>query len=128
VDQTRKSGGIEKRRSARVAASLPVRWLKAGAAVELEATDINSNGLFLRTDIVPNERALMQLEVVLPGRKIRFFGVARFVGVADSGRGIGVEIHLIDEQDRTIWQQLYRALLLRASKAPSPGTAGASIR
>ena len=109
-------------------AELQVRWLKAGAPVELTTTDINLNGLFLRTEIVPNERALMHLEIVLPGRKIRFFGVARYAGISESGPGIGVEIHLIDQQDRTVWEQLYRALLLRASKALSPAAAGASIR
>ena len=111
-----------------MATSLPVRWLKVTGTVETTATDINMNGLFLRMEDLPKVRSLMQLEVTLPMRVLRFFAVARFVGNTESGPGIGVEIHLIDEHDRAVWHQYYRALLSRASKAPSPALARASIR
>ena len=128
METNRKKNGREKRRSARVATALPVRWLRAGRPVDAVATDININGLFLRTDTAPIESALMQLEVALPSQTVRFFGVARFVGNTAGGHGIGIEIHLIDEQARMMWNQYYRMLLARASKAPSTPAVAPSTR
>jgi hypothetical protein len=106
-----------KRRSARLASSLHVRWVRLPKTRELLAANINEHGMFLRTDATTSLDSLMQLEATLPGGAITMFAVARFVGTTVNGRGIGVEIRLMDEKQRQAWLAFYRSAQRSATRS-----------
>ncbi len=100
-----------KRRSQRVAASLPVTWVRRGRRFQCATADIGADGMFLRTDEEIDPGYLMQLEVQLPGEAlpVLMFVSARFVGRTERGKGIGAQIYVVSEQDRKRWNRFYRA-------------------
>jgi len=106
----------QRRRSDRINVALPVRWIRGKRVVELTANDMNLHGMFLRTDEETMPGALMKLEVELPGGTIALFGTARFVGTTMNGRGIGVEIYLLEDSARATWVACYRAELQRSMR------------
>lgn len=109
-----------KRRSQRVAASLPVTWVRRGKRIGAFTGDVGADGLFIRTDEEIDPGFLMQLEVAPPGEApIVMFVSARFVGRTDLGKGIGVQIYVISDQDRKRWGRYYRAQLARARETAS---------
>jgi hypothetical protein len=105
-----------KRRSARIKTTLPVRWVRYLRPIDGEVTDINMHGLFIRTPAEVNVGELMQLQVQLPDGALTLFAVSRFVGVTRKGRGIGVEIYVIDPIDHHRWLQHYDVTLARAKQ------------
>lgn len=104
-----------KRRSQRVAATLPVTWVRSGKRIGAFTGDIGGDGLFLRTDEVIDPGYLMHLEVSLPGEApLVMFVCARFVGRTDQGTGIGVQLFVISESDKKRWNRYYRSQLARS--------------
>jgi len=101
------------RRSVRVEASLPVRWLRAQNPVTVAATDLNVHGLFLITPTTIAVGYLMHLEVTLPSGPIRMMVVSRFCGHTNRGHGIGVEIFAIAKLEQRRWLEYYGQLLER---------------
>lgn len=82
-------------------------WSRGGRELECAAVDINAHGMFLRTDQIVEPESLMHLRVRLPDRVVEMFVTARFVGSTVSGRGIGVEIFLIDDVSQCHWMTFY---------------------
>ena len=95
------------RRSERITVELSVVWLRGERSVLCAATDMNIHGFFLSTDEDIQPGSLMHLHVALPERNITLFGTARFVGNTLGGRGIGVEVFIIDEESRAAWLSYY---------------------
>jgi hypothetical protein len=107
-----------KRRSQRVAASLPVTWVRRGVRTGCFTSDIGADGMFLRTDEETEVSNLMQLEVHLPGESpLLMFVSARFVGKTDRGKGIGVQIYVVSDQDRKRWHRFYRSQVAVANES-----------
>lgn len=108
------------RRTKRVACQIPVRWHRRQGDLEVTATDVNADGMFLCSD---EETAppgtLIQLLVQLPDRTLAVNAVVRFVGQTQSGRGMGVELFMMPVATRRQWLSFYRFMLveteLRAS-------------
>jgi hypothetical protein len=100
-----------KRRSERIPTRLEVRWIRRPYPIALSAVDINMHGMFLETDETVLPGGLMQLEVMLPDGPVSMFVRARFIGHTVSGHGIGLEIFLMDELERSRWDAHYRRLL-----------------
>jgi hypothetical protein len=73
--------------------------------------DINAHGLFLRTDASIDLNMLMRMEIKLPDGPVTVIGVARFVGQNSHGRGIGVAIFAMDEEQKRRWLTHYRSLI-----------------
>src|SRR5690242_1611408 len=105
------SSSKSNRRSERMVTSLPVRWLLRSGSVDCVASDVNADGLFLRTDVSAMPGALMQLELRLPTGPITVFGVARFVGNTLAGAGIGIELFMMGPPERRSWLGFYRSLI-----------------
>jgi hypothetical protein len=99
------------RRSVRVPCRIPVRWRRQPNPIDLMAQDINQHGFFLSTEIAARPDELIHLEIDLPTQRIVVFGVARFVGATAQGRGIGVEIFVMDDRFEKAWTSYYRELL-----------------
>jgi len=105
-----------RRRTERVACQIPARWNRAGGTVELTIGDASEQGVFINTREAAAPGALIQLEVVLPAASITMCLITRFVGATQSGSGIGAEIYLIGERERSLWSNYYKTLL-KASRS-----------
>jgi hypothetical protein len=103
---------VDRRRTHRVACDLPVEWRRGWRLVVAHARDFDTDGLFLATAHTIPLNQTMDLVVTLPdGEQINIVGVARYVGVTRHGRGIGVAILAITDEDREKWLAHYRAEL-----------------
>jgi PilZ domain-containing protein len=109
----------DNRRTKRVRCTMKGRWLRRTGDVDGEVIDINAHGLFLRTDASIEPNTLMRIEVTLPDGPVTLLGVARFVGVAYHGRGIGVSLFAMDDANSRRWLGHYRSLIT----ASAPQTA-----
>jgi len=103
--------GSEDRRTKRVRCCLPARWKRLSGDVHAVAIDINVHGLFLRTDAETDPNMLMKMEIKLPDGPVQVIGVARFVGQNQQGRGIGVAIFAMDDDQKRRWLAHYRNLV-----------------
>ncbi len=114
------------RASQRVAAMLPVTWIRAGRRAGCFTGDISAEGMFLRTEAEVEPGSLMHVEVRVPGGELlTMFVRVRFVGRTESGRGIGVQIYVISEDDQRAWTRCYRRKLA-AHAATFPATQAVS--
>ena len=94
--------------------ALPVRWIRKGDDIDCEAWDISVDGMFLRTNEDVQVGELLQLAITLHNRcRLRMFVAAAFIGETTSGRGIGVEIHIMDDMERLVWEDYHRSLAVR---------------
>ncbi len=103
--------GKQMRRSERIPAHLPLKWRRGPAEVACTTGDISAEGLFIRTEETIFPGSLMQVEVELPDGPLRMFVTAVFVGQTTSGRGIGVQIFVIGNDERRRWRRNYQNML-----------------
>jgi hypothetical protein len=106
-----------KRRSPRYHSYVPVKIIIGKQAIETVAVSISEHGLFLLTDLAVDPNSLMQLVVQLPDGAHRMVVVARFVGQASDGRGIGAEIFAASNELRRSWSALNGSLAREARAA-----------
>jgi hypothetical protein len=102
---------MDGRRSRRLPTRIQVRWLRRSGSTEVVATDINRDGLFLCTKENVPPGALLQIALELPDGPLSMFVTARFIGQTQSGRGIGVEIHLVSPPDYRRFLTYYASLM-----------------
>lgn len=102
--------GRERRRTTRVPCEVPVTWRRRNAVLAV-MRDVNADGLFLLTTESVELNQVMNLVVTLPDGPIEFFGVSRFVGDSGHGRGIGVAIHTMSDQEKQRWMRFHRGWL-----------------
>ena len=114
------------RRTERISVDLSVTWTRGGRTIACRANDVNAHGLFIVTDEVVEHGALMHVAVELPEHTIDAYVTARFVGRTHSGRGVGVEIFLIDDVSQARWIAYYEGLL--ATRAQTRAFAVAAAR
>lgn len=105
------------RRSERLPTELNVTWSRAGRRIPATVADISAHGMLLVTDEVVERDSLLQLAVQLPDRVLEMFVCARFVGATASGRGIGVEIFLIDDVGQRQWLAFYERRCIEQARA-----------
>jgi alkylated DNA nucleotide flippase Atl1 len=82
----------------------------------MRAADLNSDGLFLRTEMPVDLHYVMDLVIRLPAGPIEVFGVARFVGMTRYGHGVGVALHSMTKEESERWWTFYRAQVAATSK------------
>ena len=111
---------LSKRRTERVFCNLTVRWMRRGVATPAVAADVNLHGLFIRTGLEAQPGELLQLVIDLPDGPMQVCVTAQFVGLSQSGRGIGAEIFAVSDVDRRRWTHHYRQLLRDALHAAQP--------
>jgi hypothetical protein len=102
---------VDRRRHARVACDLPVEWRRGWRVVLAHAKDIDVDGFFLATTHTVPLDTTMDLVVTLPTGPVAVVGVARYVGATRHGRGVGVAVLAITEEDREAWLAYYRGEL-----------------
>src|SRR6187200_3738580 len=91
---------VDRRRTHRVPCDLAVEWRRGWRLVVAQARDFDTDGLFLATTHTIQLDQSMELVVTLPdGTSINLLGVARYVGVTRHGRGIGIAIIAITDED-----------------------------
>jgi hypothetical protein len=106
------------RRSRRVKAELPVRWVRARDAIAMVADSLSIEGLFLRIAEPPPVGSLVPIEVDLPsGQTVQMVVVVRFIGKSSRGAGMGVEIHSLDKEWHETWRLTYESLSVRRHHA-----------
>jgi hypothetical protein len=77
----------------------------------------NVHGMFIATpaeadpDWVADLGFLIDLTVEMPWGPMSCTAVPRFLGETPSGKGIGVELHVMDRGDRELWNAFYRRAL-----------------
>ena len=113
------------RRSERIATDLKVRWIRRSQVVELAAIDMNQHGMFLACEEQVNTGQLLQIEVLVPGEPLTMFVVVRFVGETHSGKGMGVELYLMDDKYRAQWAAFYRSELAAFRRRAATAAAAA---
>lgn len=113
---------IERRRSFRARCDLAVTWRRAGRSIEVRAVDFSARGLFLLTDGDVDLNFVMDLVIHLPDGPIHVFGVARNVGDRGLGRGVGISLMAMDNDESTRWWAFYRGAT-EACAAANPSRA-----
>jgi len=103
----------DRRRTLRVHCDLPVEWRRSGRTVTGRARDLNGDGLFIETDDEIELDHIVDLVVMLPTGPVSFIAVARYARTSRHGRGIGVSIHVMSNEDRARWSAYYRHALRR---------------
>ena len=101
----------ELRRSRRVPSFIEVKWHRRDGGVECIGTDINADGMFLKTGETIEPGTLMELRLKLPDRELAVFATAVFVGRTRAGAGIGVEFYMMSSHTRLSWLAHYHTLL-----------------
>jgi hypothetical protein len=96
------------RRSPRVTCSLPVRWTRWRQQLTGEVRQCNVHGMFIVTDHDAPLGFMMDLTIELPTGPISCTAIPKFCGEAANGKGIGVELHVMDSGDRDMWHTYYR--------------------
>lgn len=95
-----------KRSSSRIAVSLQVRWQSPeGEVALLHTQNISVGGMLLRSSrFIPPDREI-ELSIMLPGTdsELRATGQARFVGPAEEGFEIGMQILTMSHDDWQAW-------------------------
>jgi hypothetical protein len=105
----------ELRRSKRLSAYITVSWQRRDGGgdftIEVKATDLNADGLFLKTSEPVERGSRLQLRLHLPDHELPVLGTAVHVGQTASGQGIGVEFYMMSSYTRLSWLRYYHALL-----------------
>jgi len=102
---------VDRRRSPRVPCDLPVEWRRGWRVVIAHARDLDADGFFMATAHNIALNTAMDLVVTLPSDQITVVGLARYQGVTRHGRGVGVAMLAISDEDREKWTAYYRAEL-----------------
>ena len=107
---------FERRDTFRARCDLPVTWRKGGRSIRMRAVDFSGRGLFLLTDEPVDLQFIMDLVVELPTGPIEVFGVARHVRDSQLGRGVGVALMSMDEEETQRWWAFYRTAVAEAAR------------
>jgi len=99
------------RRSPRVECSIPVRWTRRRQPATGEIRCCNIDGMFIATPHEADVGFILDLTIEMPWGPISCTAVPRFIGETANGRGIGVELHVMDRGDRELWNAHYRRAL-----------------
>ncbi len=122
MNSSTKPSAAQRRRSVRVPSSLEVSWTRRGVAVPAVAADINEHGLFVFTTMSAHPGELLPVRIELPGGAITAIVIARFVGISESGEGIGAELFVISDDDHLRWCRYYQAQLRAHVAVTSPSS------
>ncbi len=95
------------RRSQRVGCAMPVYWSRRRTPMSGQAIHCNAHGLFIATLYDADVGFVLDFTIVLPTGAISATGIARFVGFTPAGRGLGIELHVMDTGDRQCWHTHY---------------------
>jgi hypothetical protein len=79
--------------------------------VDGTVTDVNLNGLFVRTSRPGEIGRIVAVRVQLPDGPMDVFGLVRFVGRSSAGHGMGVELLVMAAPKKKRWTSQYHALL-----------------
>jgi hypothetical protein len=90
---------------------MPVRWTRRRRPVTGEVKLCNMHGMFIETPVEVEVGFLLDLTIEMPWGPMSCTAVPRFVGETPNGRGIGVELHVMDRGDRELWNAHYRRVL-----------------
>jgi hypothetical protein len=99
------------RRSQRIVCAIPVRWTRRRKAMSGAVRNCSLHGMFIETSADAEVGFLLDLTLDMPWGPISCTAVPRFVGETRNGRGIGVELHVMDRGDRELWNAHYRRVL-----------------
>lgn len=110
---------LERRRSFRARCDVRVTWRRGGRSIPLRAVDFSARGLFLLTDADIDLHFMMDLVVHLPTGDIEVFGVARNISDRGLGRGVGVALMTMDDDETARWWAFYRSAMASSAAAPS---------
>jgi Tfp pilus assembly protein PilZ len=113
----------ERRRDERFLLSLPVALVRGKRREPLFTEDVSFRGLFLRIDKPPAVHQLVQLEVELPpsGKIVpvhaRVVRARPSEGRPPSAAGVGVELHALAGEARSLWEEFVRSLMPKGRPA-----------
>jgi hypothetical protein len=110
---------FERRTSFRARCHIQVTWRRGGRRIEMEAVDFSARGLFLLTDEPVDLGFMMDLVIHLPTGPIEVFGVARNVGDRGFGRGVGIQLMSMSEEESTRWWSFYRTAMAQSASRPA---------
>lgn len=110
---------IHPRRSPRVECAIPVHWTRWKQRLTGEIRRCNVHGMFILTPHDAPVGYMMELTIEMPWGPISCTAVPRFVGDGPDGRGIGLELHVMDSGDRDRWASFYRRTLAERSVRPA---------
>lgn len=100
----------ERRRSERVLAQVPARWLRRTGTANLATADVCVRGLFLCTTEPARIGELLKIELALPGGPLTMMVVVRNSGLRGGHAGLGVEVYQLAEDETVRWMRFCSTL------------------
>jgi hypothetical protein len=97
---------------------MPVSWTRWKSVMAGEVRNWNAHGMFVKTQHDAPIGFMLQLTIDAPWGPVQCTAVPRFNGSGSGGRGIGMEIHVMDRRDREMWHGHYHQVLSIAMKVP----------
>ena len=101
----------DRRDTFRARCDFPVTWRRAGRTLAMRAIDFSGRGLFLLTDADIPLHFVMDLVIELPTGAIEVFGVARHISTTKLGRGVGISLMAMSEEETERWWAFYRGAM-----------------
>jgi hypothetical protein len=102
------------RRSLRVECVMPVTWVRRRHQNQVgQVTRCNLHGMFIESPHHVDLNYVVDLTIAMPWGPMSCIVVPRFCGDSLEGRGLGVELHVMDAGDRELWNHHYRRILER---------------
>lgn len=90
---------------------MPVHWTRRRRPVKGEVKLCNMHGMFIETPAEAELGFIIDMTIEMPWGPMSCTAVPRFIGETENGRGIGVELHVMDRGDRELWNAYYRRVL-----------------
>jgi len=106
----------DRRRNYRAPVDLEVTWRRRNERFQLQAIDLSPRGMLLLTDAPVDLQFVMDLRVALPSGAVVVFGVVRFAGQTRFGRGVGVSLMSMTDEENARWWAFYRSATAAASR------------
>jgi len=105
----------EQRRSPRVLAEVPLRWVRDTGVVHSSSADVSDTGLFFRSDEPVDVGELLQLEIDLPDGPMRLLVTVRHVSSDAARPGFGVALFADNTASAVRWRSFCSDLIGRAT-------------
>jgi hypothetical protein len=109
-------GSSDQRRSRRVAAVLPIRWIRDTGVVKSASADVSENGLFFRSTEPVTIGELLQFECEMPDGLMRLLVTVRHISNEPGKEGFGVSLYAEGTSSARRWERFCADLMSRADK------------
>src|SRR4051812_2938495 len=102
---TRRDDSPDQRHARRVAADLPIQWVRDSGVVHSACADVSDKGLFFRSTEPVKVGELLQFECELPDGPMRLIVTVRHVSNRPGRQGFGVSLFADNTASAKRWER-----------------------